>query len=214
MKIGIIGSGNVGKMLALGFEKYHHTVMISSRTPEKLLEWKKSASFKGNTGTFHEAAGFGELLVLAVGGIIAAKVLKSIGPEMLKGKIIIDPTNPIANEPPVNGVIKFFTRLDKSLMEQLQHEYPETRFVKAFSCIGAAHMVNPDFGGTKPTMFICGNDAAAKKEVTSILTQFGFETQDMGSVEAARAIEPLCILWCIPGLTSNEWNHAFKWLKK
>ena len=214
MKIGIIGSGNVGKTLALGFEKYNHTVTISSRTPEKLKEWKQSSGFKGDLGNFSQASTFGEILVLAVSGSAVEAVLKDIGQEPLQGKIVIDATNPIASEPPVNGVLKFFTRLDDSLMEQLQRKYPDARFVKAFNCIGSAHMVEPDFGGIKPTMFICGNDATAKREVTVILTQFGFEVQDMGGVEAARAIEPLCILWCIPGLTKNEWNHAFKWLIK
>lgn len=75
-------------------------------------------------------------------------------------------------------------------------------------------MVNPDFGGIRPSMFICGNDAGAKQAVSKILDQFGFEVEDMGSVEAARAIEPLCILWCIPGFLRNEWSHAFKLLKK
>jgi predicted dinucleotide-binding enzyme len=96
----------------------------------------------------------------------------------------------------------------------LQRIAPDARFVKGFSCVGSAFMVNPDFGGTMPTMFICGNDAGAKAEVTGILTAFGFETEDLGSVEAARAIEPLCILWCLPGFLHNRWTHAFKLLKK
>jgi hypothetical protein len=110
----------------------------------------------------------------------------------------------------VNGVLQFFTSPNESLMERLQARVPDARFVKAFSCIGNAFMVNPDFGGEKPTMFICGNDAGAKRDVTGILERFGFEVADMGPVEAARAIEPLCILWCIPGFQRNEWTHAFK----
>jgi hypothetical protein len=74
-------------------------------------------------------------------------------------------------------------------------------------------MVNPEFGGIKPTMFICGNNTEAKQQVTKILDLFGWETEDMGSAAAARAIEPLCMLWCIPGFTKNQWNHAFKLLK-
>jgi hypothetical protein len=99
-------------------------------------------------------------------------------------------------------------------MEQLQAAFPNAHFVKAFSSVGNALIVNPDFGGIKPTMFICGNDANAKKEVSKILDRFGFEVEDMGGVEAARAIEPLCILWCIPGFLRNQWMHAFKLLKK
>jgi hypothetical protein len=113
----------------------------------------------------------------------------------------------------VNGVIKFFTDLNESLMEKLQKKAPEAHFVKAFSCVGNALMVNPKLAGGPPTMFICGNDAAAKAEVKKLLEQFGWETADMGAMEAARAIEPLCMLWCIPGFIQNSWMHAFKLLK-
>ncbi len=99
-------------------------------------------------------------------------------------------------------------------MEQLQAEFPHIRFVKALSCIRAYYKVDPDFEGVKPTMFICGNDAEAKKEVKGILNELGFDIEDMGSVEAARAIEPLCFLWCIPGSKNNKWNHAFKLLRQ
>jgi predicted dinucleotide-binding enzyme len=126
---------------------------------------------------------------------------------------VIDATNPIAELPPENGVLRFFTSLDDSMMERLQKAYPRIRFVKAFNSVGHALMVNPDFPGGKPTMFICGNDENAKKEVKHILDQFGWETEDMGKAESARAIEPLCILWCIPGLQRNEWTHAFRLLK-
>lgn len=112
----------------------------------------------------------------------------------------------------MNGVLRFFTDINNSLMEQLQLEFPHAKFVKAFNSVGNAFMVNPQFKGGKPTMFICGNDDAAKRTVTIILNQFGWETADMGKVESARAIEPLCMLWCIPGLLRNQWLHAFKLL--
>jgi predicted dinucleotide-binding enzyme len=98
-------------------------------------------------------------------------------------------------------------------MERLQRLVPEARFVKAFSCVGNAFMVNPDFHGQKPTMFICGNHDGAKSEVRSLLELFGFEVEDLGKVEAARAIEPLCILWCIPGFIQNRWTHALKLIR-
>jgi predicted dinucleotide-binding enzyme len=126
----------------------------------------------------------------------------------------MDATNPIADAPPTNGVVKFFTNLDDSLMERLQREFPEARFVKAFSSVGHRFMINPQFPGGKPTMFICGNDEAAKQTVRAIIDQFGWETADMGKAEAARAIEPLCMLWLIPGFLRNEWNHAFKLLTR
>lgn len=214
MKIGILGSGVVGQTLGSGFIKHGYDVMVGTRSPEKLSEWKKQTGHRGQVGDFAETAAFAELIVLAVKGTAASDTLKMASVENLKGKTIIDATNPIADAPPENGVLKFFTTFDHSLMEELQSAFPEAQFVKAFNSVGNALMVNPDFGGTKPTMFICGNDANAKRAVNKILDQFGFEVEDMGSAEAARAIEPLCILWCIPGILHNEWTHAFKLLKK
>jgi hypothetical protein len=164
--------------------------------------------------SFADAAKFGELVVVAVKGTVASEALKAAGAANLANKTVIDACNPIAEDkPPVNGVLAFFTDINDSLMERLQREFPAARFVKAFNSVGAACMVNPKFAGGKPTMFICGNDAAAKKTVLSILDQFGWETEDMGAVEAARAIEPLCMLWCIPGFRQNDWVHAFKLLR-
>jgi predicted dinucleotide-binding enzyme len=212
MKIGILGSGEVAKALAGGFLKHGHEVMMGTRDAAKLAEWTRHQP-KVRTGSVEEAAQFGELVVLAVKGSAAANVLQAAGVRTLSGKIVIDTTNPIADAPPTNGVLKFFTNLDESLMERLQRECPHARLVKAFNSVGNLRMVNPDFPGDKPTMFICGNDVAAKRTVTQILGQFGWETEDMGQVESARAIEPLCMLWCIPGFLRNQWTHAFKLLK-
>lgn len=213
MKVGILGSGDVGKALANGFIKHGHDVMVGTRSPEKLSGWKEKAGPRGRVGSFADTAAFGETVVLAVKGTVAKDTLKMAGDANLKGKTVIDATNPIAEQPPEKGVLKFFTTLDNSLMEQLQAGYPDAHFVKAFSCVGNALMVNPDLGGVKPTMFICGNDLGAKKDVGKILDVFGFEVEDLGGVEAARAIEPLCILWCIPGFLRNDWMHAFKILR-
>jgi len=212
MKIGIIGSGDVAKALGGGFVKYGHEVMLGTREVGKLAAWAKSHA-PARIGSFAEAAAFGELVVLAVKGSVASDALRAAGAANLTGKVVIDATNPITESAPVNGVLNFFTRFDESLFERLQREFPEARLVKAFNSVGAACMVDPHFAGGKPTMFICGRDAAAKDTVTSILDQFGWETADMGDVEAARAIEPLCILWCIPGFRQNDWVHAFKLLK-
>jgi predicted dinucleotide-binding enzyme len=185
--------------------------MLGTRDRAKLQEWS-AQNPKGAVGQVADAAAFGELIVLAVKGTVAAEVLRAGGAGNLAGKTIIDATNPIADAPPVNGVLKFFTTLDDSLMERLQTEFADARFVKAFNSVGNASMVNPRFAGGKPTMFICGNDEAAKRTVTRILEQFGWEIADMGKVEAARAIEPLCMLWCIPGFLRQDWVHAFKLL--
>jgi 8-hydroxy-5-deazaflavin:NADPH oxidoreductase len=153
--------------------------------------------------------------VLAVKGTVALDALKAAGAANLSGKPVIDATNPIADAPPENGVLKYYTDLDQSLMERLQKAFPDAHFVKAYNSVGNARMINPDFpGGAKPTMFICGNDDKAKAVVRGINDQFGWETADMGKAEAARAIEPLCMLWCILGFTQNEWTHAFKLLHK
>jgi predicted dinucleotide-binding enzyme len=214
MNVGILGSGAVGQALGDGFLKYGHDVMIGTRSPEKLADWKKKAGPKARVGNLADTAAFGKLIVLAAKGTAAKNTLSMAGGTNLDGKIVMDATNPIADEAPKDGVLKFFTTTDKSLMEDLQATYPKARFVKAFNSIGSAFMVNPDFGGQKPTMFICGNDPSAKKEVAALVQQFGLDAEDMGPAASARALEPLCILWCLPGFLRNEWTHAFKLLKK
>ncbi len=211
MRIGILGSGDVAKSLAGGFIVHGHEPMLGTRNPGKLEAWV-ARNPKVAIGSFADAARFGVLAVLAVKGAVAADVLRTAGIANIAGKPIIDATNPIADAPPTNGVLKFFTNLDESLMERLQREFAGARFVKAFNSVGHASMVNPQFKGGKPTMFICGNDEAAKNVVRGILDEFGWETADMGAVEAARAIEPLCMLWCIPGFLRQDWAHAFKLL--
>jgi 8-hydroxy-5-deazaflavin:NADPH oxidoreductase len=211
MKIGVIGSGDVAKTLASGFLTHGHQVKVGSRTPDKLTDWS-SKNPSASVGKFADAAQFGELIVLAVAGKAASDALNLAGGPNLAGKPVVDACNPIDDGPPVNGVLPFFTDFKESLMEKLQREFPDAHFVKAFNSVGAPSMVNPQFGGVKPTMFICGNSDAAKQAVNAILDQFGWEAADMGKAEAARAIEPLCMLWCIPGFLRNQWSHAFKLL--
>jgi predicted dinucleotide-binding enzyme len=213
MKVGVLGSGDVAKTLASGFLKHGHEVIVGNRTPDKLAEWA-TANPKGTTGTFAAAAAFGELVILADKGKAASSALRAAGAVNLAGKTVVDATNPIEDGPPENGVLKFFSSINESNMELLQQEFADAHFVKAFNSVGSSLMVDPQFKGGKPTMFICGNDEAAKKTVTEVLDQFGWETADMGGAAAARAIEPLCMLWCIPGFQRNEWTHAFKLLKK
>jgi 8-hydroxy-5-deazaflavin:NADPH oxidoreductase len=209
MNVGIIGSGAVAQTLGAGFLKHGHAVTLGTRDATKLADWQMKHP-GAKVGSFGDAARFGEVVTLAVKGSVALDALRLAGQDAIAGKVVIDTTNPIAGAPPVNGVLQYFTSLDESLMERLQRAYPSARFVKAFSSVGNASMVNPRFAAGPPTMFICGNDAAAKQTVSGVLDQFGWETLDLGAVAAARAIEPLCMLWCIPGFLHNEWTHAFK----
>ena len=213
-RIGVLGSGQVGQTLAQGLKKHGYDVRIGSRTAAKLADFAAKSGIQ--TGTFGEVASWAEGLVLAVKGNAAEDVVREAGPANFKGKLVIDTTNPISNEPPEDGVIKVFTSPNDSLMERLQAAVPDAHFVKAFNSVGSALMVNPSFpGGAKPTMFYCGNDRDAKAVVATIIEQFGWEGADMGTAKAARAIEPLCQLWCIPGFRENSWtSHAFHMLRR
>jgi hypothetical protein len=212
-KYAVLGSGLVGEVLANGLLAKGHEVTRASREPAKLADWLTKAGTKARTANFGDAARWADTIVLAVSGAGAESALDVTGVANLAGKIVIDATNPIDNKPPVDGVLPFFTTHSDSLMERLQRRAPDARFVKAFSCVGNAYFVDPKLPGGPPTMFICGNDAAAKAEVTKLLTQFGWDTADMGKATAARAIEPLCMLWCIPGMSGGSWTHAFKLLR-
>jgi hypothetical protein len=200
----------VGQTLARGLASHGHEVRIGSRSPDKLAGYSRETGI--SAGTFADVASWAEHVVLAVAGTVAEEVLSAAGAANLAGKVVIDVTNPIAKEPPEDGVIRFFTGPNDSLMERLQAAFPAARLVKAFNSVGNAVMVNPRLAGGPPTMFYCGNDEAAKTVVREILVRFGWEPADMGTAKAARAIEPLCQLWCIPGFREHRWTHAFKLL--
>lgn len=210
-KIGILGSGQVAQVLAAGFIKHGYDVMVGTRDISKLQDWHQQNN-AAQIGSFEETSRFGRTIVLAVRGAVAQELVKRLA-DNLKGKTVLDTTNPIAASPPENGVLKYFTTMEESLMERLQLTVPEAHFVKAFSCVGNRLMVDPQLAGGPPTMFICGDHQGSKEEAAEILKTFGWEIADMGKVQSARAIEPLCILWCIPGFLENQWTHAYKVLK-
>ena len=187
--------------------------MLGTRDPQKpdVQAWLKKTPC-AQVGTFAQAAKFGELVALATLGRVAEDVLQLAGPENLEAKTIIDTTNPLADAPPVNGVLTFTTGPNESLAEKLQARVPRSHVVKAFNSVGSGQMVNPHYEQGTPTMFLCGDDAGAKDRVFEIIRQFGWDPFDCGGITAARAIEPLCMLWCIPGFQRNQWNHAFKLL--
>jgi predicted dinucleotide-binding enzyme len=215
MKVGVIGSGIVGQVLAAGFLKHGHQAMLGTRDPQKPDVQKWIANTPGSkAGTFAETAKFGELVVLATAGPVAESALEMAGIENLAGKTIMDACNPIADTPPAEGVLSYFTGPNESLGERVQAKVPMAHVVKAFNSVGNGLMINPKFEQGTPTMFYCGNDAGAKAQVAGVIRQFGWEPYDCGGIVASRAIEPLCILWCLPGFLRNEWNHAFKVLSK
>jgi predicted dinucleotide-binding enzyme len=209
-RFGVLGSGAVGQALAKGLVTSGHEVRIGTRSPGKLARFSQTTGIP--EGSFRDVAAWAEAVVLAVLGKGAREAVRLAGPANLKGKLVIDTTNPISDDPPADGVLRYFTGPNDSLMEQLQSAYPEVRFVKAFNSVGSALMVHPMLAGGPPTMFYCGNDTAAKAVVKQLLERFGWEPADMGGATAARALEPLAQLWCIPGFRENDWMHAFRML--
>ena len=207
-RYGVLGSGAVAQVLAKGLKTHGHDVGIGSREPDKLASFGRETAVA--TGTFAEVARGADVIVLAVKGTVAIDALTLAGADALAGKVVIDATNPIADAAPVDGVLQFFTGPNDSLMERLQKAFPNARFVKAFNSVGNVSMVNPRFAAGPATMFICGNDAEAKGVVSELLRTFGWEPADMGTAVAARAIEPLCQLWCIPAFRDRRSTHAFK----
>jgi predicted dinucleotide-binding enzyme len=211
VNVGILGSGDVGKALARGFISFGHDVKVGSRSPEKLAEFVKEAGPRGSSGTFAEAAAFGDVIVLATLGAAAEEAIDLAGKEHFRGKVVIDATNPLDFS---TGAPRLYIGHTDSLGEQVQRWLPEARVVKAFNTVGNAHMVHPDFPGGPPDMFIAGNDADAKKIVTQVCEAFGWGVIDLGGIEASRYLEPMCMVWVAYGIRSGSWSHAFKLLRR
>jgi predicted dinucleotide-binding enzyme len=215
MKVGILGSGDVGQALGNGFLSRGHEVKLGAReaTNEKAAKWAaKHGDKKATAGTFRDAAAFGETLVLATLWSGTENALSLAGKENFKGKVVLDVTNPLVFEP--GKPPRLALGHTDSGGEQVQRWLPGARVVKVFNTVGNAHMVDPKFPGGPPTMFLSGNDASARAAVTDVCKAFGWETVDLGGIEGARLLEPLCILWVQYGASTGTWNHAFKLLKK
>jgi predicted dinucleotide-binding enzyme len=223
MKIGIIGSGEVGRKLADGLLDLGHQVKIGTRDTSKkeVVEWIDKHRKKGDKeaenasiGDFAEAAVFGDdLIVLCTSWSGTSNAIKMADPGNMTGKVVIDTTNPLdfsQGLPPRMAI-----GVTDSAGEINQRLLPGAKVVKAFNIVGNPYMVHPDFPGGPPTMFICGNDEQAKKMVTeSILTPFGWEIVDIGGLEGARLLEPLAMLWITHYFRTGIGDHAFKLLKK
>jgi hypothetical protein len=211
VRVGVLGSGDVGKVLAGGFLKVGHAVRIGSRSPEKLKDWAASAGDGASAGTFAEAAQFGDIIVLATHGEGTQSAIEMAGADNFDGKVIIDATNPLDFS---SGGPQLSIGFNDSLGERVQRSLPKARVVKAFNTVGNAHMIDPQFPGGPPTMFIGGNDADAKKLVTQISEAWGWEVADLGGIEASRYLEPMCMAWVVYGIRTGQWGHAFKMLRK
>lgn len=213
MKIGIIGSGDVGKALAVGFSETGHDVMIGSRSLEKLDEWRHKNNPSLQVGSFKQAGEHGELLVLAVGWPYVQSAIDMVGDKVFGDKILIDVTNPLdfsGGFPP-----KLAVSGNDSGGETIQRLLPNSKVVKAWNIVGNASMYEPKFKEGEPTMWICGNDDEAKSTITQILDDFGWtDVIDLGDISGSRLLEPLCILWVQSGKKLDNWHIAFKLLKK
>jgi len=215
MKVGVLGTGVVGRTLGSGFAKRGHDVMMGSRDAanETAAVWAAETGDAASAGTFADAAAFGDVVVLATSWTGAENALRLAGADALSAKVVIDATNPLvftaADQPP--GLAVGHT---DSAGEQVQGWLPESHVVKAFNIVGAPHMVDPDLPGGPPDMFICGNDAGAKETVAGILEDFGWTPVDIGGIEGSRLLEPLAILWVVYGARTGTWDHAFKLLRR
>lgn len=211
MRIGVLGSGDVGRELGSGLIRHGHSVMIGSREPRRdgLLEWIRETG--GSTGLPNEAAEHGEWVILATAWSGARAALELAGEENLAGKILIDVTNPLdfsSGSPPSLAVSG-----DDSAGESVQRWIPDARVVKALNTVNARLMVDPDRPGGPPTMFIAGNDEPARRDVSALLGEIGWDVADLGPIQAARYIEGMAMCWIWYGFAHDKWDHAFKLLK-
>ncbi len=209
MKVGILGSGDVAKALGRGFASHGNSVKLGSRTPdiEKLKEWRKEAQGETSTGTFAEAASYGDIVVFAVLGTAVDEAINLAGPKSFAGKVVIDTTNPLdfsKGMPP-----GLFTGLTDSLGERIQRELPQAKVVKCFNTVPNSRMVNPGEKGAE--MLICGNNPEAKRQVVQILKQFGWAGAiDLGGIAESRWLEAFVPLWVRTAASTNNWNSMFK----
>jgi 8-hydroxy-5-deazaflavin:NADPH oxidoreductase len=212
-RVGVLGTGEVGRRLAAGFASRGHGVMIGSRDPDKpeLRDWLAGEGAGVEAGSFAEAAAHGKLLVLAVLGNAAEEAIAAAGPANFGGKVMIDATNPLdfsTGFPP-----KLSITGEDSLGERVQRALPEAMVVKAFNIIGNPYFVDPGFREGKPTMLIAGDDEDAKRIVGDVLADFGWsDVVDIGGIEGARELEAICVAWVKIGGARGAWDHGFKLL--
>lgn len=212
-KVGILGTGDVGRTLGKGFASRGHDVRLGSRDAknEKAQAWAKENGAKASAGTFADAARHGEVIVLATLWTGTKQAIEMAGPDSFAGKLVIDATNPLDFS---SGGPKLAVGLTDSGGETVQRWLPKAHVVKCFNIIGASFMVDPKFPDGPPDMWIAGNDEGAKKKVAEILHDFGWGPPiDTGAIDGARLLEPMCMLWVSYGFRTGQWGHAFKLLR-
>ncbi len=214
MRIGILGTGDVGRSLSKGFVSLGHEVKFGTREPEseKIRALVAEVGKGASAGHPSEAADFGEIAIMATSWTGTENAIGLASPARFAGKTVIDATNPLQfppGQPP-----RLALGYTDSGGEQIQRWLPDARVVKAFNTVGHAHMFQPKFPGGPPDMLICGNDDSAKTAVTGLLRDFGWEVIDVGGIEGARLLEPMCMLWVTYGIRTGSWNHAWKLLRK
>jgi predicted dinucleotide-binding enzyme len=200
VKIGILGSGVVGQSLARGYARHGHEARIGTRKTD--VEGLP-------VGPPAEVAAEADLVVLCVQGAAAVELASSLAAE-LDGKVVIDTTNPLDFS---SGAPGLFVGTTDSLGEQVQRAVPGARVVKAYNTVGNALMVDPQLPGGPPTMFIAGDDDAAKQTVTELLRATGWDVADLGGIAASRWLEAMCMAWVVYGAKNGSWDHAFRLLR-
>lgn len=213
MKVGVLGSGMVGQTLGLGLAARGHEARLGTRDParEQVLEWGRRAGARGSVGTFAEAARFGELAVLATLWSGTRSALDLAGPENLRGKVVVDVTNPLDFS---SGKPELALGWRDSGGEQVQRWLPGARVVKAWNIVTAATMVDPEREEGTPDMLIAGDDPDAKRTVTALLGEFGWPVVDLGGIEEARLLEPMAMVWIRHFVRTRDYRHAFKLLRR
>jgi predicted dinucleotide-binding enzyme len=213
MNIGILGTGDVGRVLGAACVALGHDVKIGSRDPnqQKVKDWAAKAGPRASAGTFADAARHAEIAILATRWDGTENAIALARAENVAGKVVIDATNPLdfSSTPPRLAVAGA-----DSAGERVQRWLPAAKVVKAFNTVGNPHMFRPDFPGGPPDMVICGNDAGAKQAVTRLLSEFGWPAIDLGGIESSRYLEALAMIWILEYFNTKSGNHAFKFLRK
>jgi 8-hydroxy-5-deazaflavin:NADPH oxidoreductase len=213
MKFAVLGSGVVGRSLGAGLVRHGHEVLMGSRDPdaEHVRAWVDEVGDRGRGVSYDEAAAVAEIACLVTAWSGTANALELAGAANLAGKIVIDVTNPLGAGP--SGPVLVLSG-DDSGGEQVQRWLPDSHVVKTWNTVNHAHMIDPQIPGGPGDMFLCGNDAAAKRTVSELVRDCGWPPLDAGSIEASRLLESLTMLWVGYAISHGSTDHAFKLLHR